>query len=869
MMWSIDLISEKLGDSLNPVFVKEFRQFLRSRGRSLGWLVLMIIELLAFYLFFNCDRDGERRAIAVFYLVLLVSGALIMIGDVVCRWGNERSIDGITPEFTTALSPGVIVHGKWQAMLAAGGLTLLVGLPFALFSIIRCLGSGRHQLDPASLLFLGLYFLAAPAAFWLMIFLTVSTRVRRNNPVVFIIIALILGWIIMCVNSIDDPVEMNRVDFVRVYWQVGLAAAIFGAAGFFSALGKFLPVTVDRLRRARWALVAGAVAAFLPGVLGQNYDLTFGLLVWLALLGTFIGLDEVFPMVRGRCLSGGAVRSMGLAFLTLLAAAALLKPEDSGGRFGLCFALLILVYAEVAVLLRQHRCPFNTLPLFLLIAATANLPALASIFHYNSIYCLFSPWIAGFDRHGYWAPGWCAGLAFLLLAAIAVSRRFSLSPRRRESDGTSVLLSPWIRWGNAFSAKLGDNLNPVLVKELRQFCRNRSLQYGAIGLLVLQAAGFYFGRLCKNQGDLRGLASWSLYLTVGAAWVVIGIAMSRWSKERSLDGLTPEFTTTLSPVKILNGKLASSLLAGAAAMAVGLPLVVFLLSRCWHNWETRFDGDRLLLLGLYFFVVPPVTAMMALLTLGGRGRKNNLNPAILLLLPAIIVWFVIVSTALDRYERFKTAWTHEAGTIAAVTAVIFTAYFYFAALGRLQPARCDRTLRSHLALAVGALAVILGTLWFGCYKAGGDILVWLAACCVVFNVGEGSQTRFGGAVRAMALSFLILVLGVVLAIKGELEFPNFVIGFLLLIYAELAVFLRQWGVRLGGFEILILIAAGGNLLALPAAFGGGSAWLAFSFGLAGRENALNGLLWSGIWALLLLILIACRSRFPIAPRRHT
>ncbi len=248
MMRSIDLISEKLGDSLNPVFVKEFRQFLRSRARSLGWLVLVIIELLGFYLFYNCEQDGDRRTVAVFYLVLLVSGALIMIGDVFCRWGNERSIDGITPELTTILPPGVIVHGKWQAMLAGGGLTLLVGLPFALFSIIRCLGSGRDQLDPASLLFLGLYFLAAPAAFWLMIFLTVSTRVRRNNPAVFIIIALILGWIIMCVNSNDDPVEMNRTDFVRAYWRVGLAAAIFGAAGYFSALGKLLPVTVDHLR---------------------------------------------------------------------------------------------------------------------------------------------------------------------------------------------------------------------------------------------------------------------------------------------------------------------------------------------------------------------------------------------------------------------------------------------------------------------------------------------------------------------------------------------------------------------------------------------------------------------------------------------
>ncbi len=866
MMWNIDLISEKLGDSLNPVFVKEFRQFLRSRGRSLGWLVLMVIELLGFYLILNCDHDSERRAVAFFYLLLLVGGVWSMVGDVVCRWGNERAIDGITPEFTTNLAPGVIINGKLQAMLAAGGLTLLVGLPFAIFSTIRCLGSGGNRIEPASLLFLGLYFLAAPAALWLMIFLTLSTRERRNNPAVFIIIALILGWIIICVKSIDDPTAMNRLDFVRVYWQVGLAAAIFGAACYFFALGKFLPVTVDRLWRGRWALAAGAVAAFLPGGLAANYDLTFGLLVWLALLGIFSGLGEVFPMVHGRGHSGGAVRLMGLALLILLAAGALLPAEDASERFGLCFALLILVYAEVAVLLRQHRCPLNTLPLFFLIAAAANLPALASIFHRNPIYCLFSPWIADFDRCGYRAPGWCAGLALLLLAAIAVSSHQRPVFRRREGGGTGARSSPWTRWVNAFSDKFGDGLNPVLVKELRQFCRNRSLQYSVIGLVVLQAAGFYFGWLCKGQGDLRDLTSWSLLLNVGAAWGVIGIAMSRWSRERSLDGLTPEFTTTLSPAKILNGKLAASLLAGAVVLAVGLPLAAFLLSRCWHNWETRFDGDRLLRLGLYFLAVPPLTAMMAFLTLSERRRKNNLNPAILLLLPAILIWFAIVGTTLDRYQRLNTERLLEGGVIAAAASVIFTAYFYFAALGRLLPERCDRTLRSHLAAVAGAAIVIPAALWTGCYEAGGQILVWLVACCVVFNVGEADRARSGGAVRAMALSFLILALGAVLPAKGELAYTGFVIGFLLLAYAELAVFLRQWGVRRGGVELFMLIVAAGNLVALPTVFDGGSVWLAFSFGLAGREPGFYCLLWSGAWALLLLILIACRRRFAIAPR---
>ena len=133
--------------------------------------------------------------------------------------------------------------------------------------------------------------------------------------------------------------------------------------------------------------------------------------------------------------------------------------------------------------------------------------------------------------------------------------------------------------------RLDDAINPIVVKEMRQAARGRFL----VGLLIfylaaqLLALGTYLmssgiDTLDLLSGREHGAEAFSLLLGVLMFVLLLCLpiyAAVRFAVERSGDGLALLFVSTLSPRRIVAGKLASNLLLGALLLAAGAPYLLF------------------------------------------------------------------------------------------------------------------------------------------------------------------------------------------------------------------------------------------------------------------------------------------------------
>lgn len=135
------------------------------------------------------------------------------------------------------------------------------------------------------------------------------------------------------------------------------------------------------------------------------------------------------------------------------------------------------------------------------------------------------------------------------------------------------------------ASRLDDAVNPIVVKEMRQAARGRFL----VGLLLfylgaqLLALGIYLMSSGIDTVDLlsgREHGAEAFALLFGVLMFVLLLCLPiyaaiRFAVERSGDGLALLFVSTLSPRRIVAGKLASNLLLGALMLAAGLPYLMF------------------------------------------------------------------------------------------------------------------------------------------------------------------------------------------------------------------------------------------------------------------------------------------------------
>jgi len=123
---------------------------------------------------------------------------------------------------------------------------------------------------------------------------------------------------------------------------------------------------------------------------------------------------------------------------------------------------------------------------------------------------------------------------------------------------------------------MGDHVNPILVKELRQSARSRSLLVMAV-LTLLACVLMSLRVLTRQRGMYEPTAGQDLFemlyfcLSIVGFLVVPTIAHRSLAREQEEGGWELLQLTGLGPRRILLGKLASSLVVGAVFTAVVTP----------------------------------------------------------------------------------------------------------------------------------------------------------------------------------------------------------------------------------------------------------------------------------------------------------
>ncbi len=132
-------ISAWLPESLNPVFVKELRQNLRSSTtRNMAIALLFTEGLVSFiYLFFGNSPDNRDlpEMLFSFYFFVFILALLAHTLSLAVSCAREQRQDAILPEFTTSLSPAEIFNGRILSVFFSTGILLLLGSPVLIWLV--------------------------------------------------------------------------------------------------------------------------------------------------------------------------------------------------------------------------------------------------------------------------------------------------------------------------------------------------------------------------------------------------------------------------------------------------------------------------------------------------------------------------------------------------------------------------------------------------------------------------------------------------------------------------------------------------------------------------------------------------------------
>ena len=126
-------ISAWLPESLNPVFVKELRQNLRSgTTRNMAIALLFTEAVILFISFFFGDFPNERDLPGMlfsFYFFVFMLALLAHTLSLAASCIRGQNMDALLPEFTTCLSPATIFNGRILSAFFSTGILLLLGSP--------------------------------------------------------------------------------------------------------------------------------------------------------------------------------------------------------------------------------------------------------------------------------------------------------------------------------------------------------------------------------------------------------------------------------------------------------------------------------------------------------------------------------------------------------------------------------------------------------------------------------------------------------------------------------------------------------------------------------------------------------------------
>ena len=239
-MTSITHTLENIGNSLNPIVIKELRQAVHGKFLAAVLLIFLGIQLLTVGLFLTNDSvswsfDAGRNIFKTLASMLLVTCLILVPAYTGLRLAIERSDANVDLLFITTLRPRSIIWGKFFAALVFTALLYSVCMPFITLTYLL------RGIDlPSIFVLLALNFIVVAVA----IQCTILLGCLPANRVFKIILGL--GWFFLIIAFIP--------------WYIALTTIIPGVnlldRGVGSQIGswKFLAVALGVLSRDRLAL---------------------------------------------------------------------------------------------------------------------------------------------------------------------------------------------------------------------------------------------------------------------------------------------------------------------------------------------------------------------------------------------------------------------------------------------------------------------------------------------------------------------------------------------------------------------------------------------------------------------------------------
>ena len=204
-MTSITHILENIGNSLNPIVIKELRQAVQGKFLAAVLLIFLGIQLLTVGLFLTNESvswsfDAGRNIFKTLASMLLVICLILVPGYTGLRLAIERSDANVDLLFITTLRPRSIIWGKFFAALVFTALLYSVCMPFITLTYLL------RGIDlPSIFVLLALNFIVIAVA----IQCTILLGCLPANRVFKIILGL--GWFFLMTGYIPTHITLTTV----------------------------------------------------------------------------------------------------------------------------------------------------------------------------------------------------------------------------------------------------------------------------------------------------------------------------------------------------------------------------------------------------------------------------------------------------------------------------------------------------------------------------------------------------------------------------------------------------------------------------------------------------------------------------------
>lgn len=382
---------------------------------------------------------------------------------------------------------------------------------------------------------------------------------------------------------------------------------------------------------------------------------------------------------------------------------------------------------------------------------------------------------------------------------------------------------------NRISAWLPESLNPVFVKELRQNLRSSTTRNMAIALLFTEGLVSFIYLFFGNSPDNRDLPEmlFSFYFFVFILALLahtLSLAVS-CAREQRQDAILPEFTTSLSPAEIFNGRILSVFFSTGILLLLGSPVLIWL--------GTLAQAEFFEFLPLFSFVPYTILVMIQKRKTGLPGKTAG-NISTLML--AVFTGGFIIATLLEYPRRYDDAAILVYRYLPMFAIKLFlSAYLWILGINLLKPANSNRM---QIPRICGFFGMIL--LFFALLPLSREPEQNFAISCLLYGLLTFCQTCFEpmepsprcrresspflflfrtGAYPGFLYGAFFVCVSLVFALRNTVIFL-IASGGCLLFYAAATLLLRQWLPKIPGLLLGICVFTGSSLLSSIAKLSG-------------------------------------------------